>query len=226
MARSEKRKTALKTALYESIAVMGKAFASPRRLELIDLLAQGPRNVDQLAGASKQSVANASQHLQALHAAGVVTRERVGSQVHYELADDEVLALWLSLRDTATERLAEVERSARAYLGEEVEAIDREELITRMKRGEIELVDVRPAEEYEAGHIDGARSIPLDELEEHLEGFPPDREVVAYCRGPHCVMAQDAVRWMQAAGLTARKLEDGWPDWRLAESRAPAKVGG
>jgi rhodanese-related sulfurtransferase/predicted transcriptional regulator len=225
MARSEKRKTALKTALYEAIAVMGKAFASPRRLELIDLLAQGPRNVEQLARASKQSVANASQHLQALHAAGVVSRERVGSQVRYELAGDEVLRLWLALRDTSAERLAEVERSARDYLGEEVEAIDRDELITRMRRGEIELVDVRPPEEFAAGHIDGARSIPLSELEQHLADLPDDREVIAYCRGPHCVMAQDAVHRMQAAGVTARKLEDGWPEWRLATSK-PTGVAG
>jgi len=216
--RSEERKTALKFALYEAIAMMGKAFASPRRLELIDLLAQAPRNVDQLARASRQSVANASQHLQALHAAGVVSRERDGSQVRYQLASDEVLRLWLALRDTSSEQLAEVERSARDYLGEEVEAINRDELIARMRRGEIELVDVRPPEEFAAGHIDGARSIPLAELEEHLESLPGDREVIAYCRGPHCVMAQDAVRRLQAAGLTARKFEDGWPEWRLAEA--------
>ena len=218
MVRSEERKTALKFALYEAIAMMGKAFASPRRLELIDLLAQAPRNVDQLARASRQSVANASQHLQALHAAGVVSRERDGSQVRYQLASDEVLRLWLALRDTSSEQLAEVERSARDYLGEEVEAINRDELIARMRRGEIELVDVRPPEEFAAGHIDGARSIPLAELEEHLESLPGDREVIAYCRGPHCVMAQDAVRRLQAAGLTARKFEDGWPEWRLAEA--------
>jgi rhodanese-related sulfurtransferase/predicted transcriptional regulator len=226
MARSEARKTALKTALYEAIAVMGKAFASPRRLELIDLLAQGPRNVDQLARASKQSVANASQHLQALHAAGVVSRTREGASVRYELASDDVLRLWLALRDTSAERLAQVERSARDYLGEEVEAIGRDELITRMRRGEVELVDVRPPDEFAAGHIDGARSIPLDELEQHLKDLPTDREVIAYCRGPHCVMAQDAVHRMQAAGLSARKLEEGWPEWKLAESKPTAGVAG
>jgi rhodanese-related sulfurtransferase len=182
--------------------------------------------VDQLARASRQSVANASQHLQALHAAGVVSRERVGSQVRYELASDEVLRLWFSLRDTSADRLAEVERSARDYLGTDVEAIDRDELIARMKRGEIELVDVRPPEEFAAGHIEGARSIPLEELEQHLEGLPSDREVIAYCRGPHCVMAQDAVRRMRTAGLTARKLEDGWPEWRLAELRETESLAG
>src|SRR5215204_1783516 len=129
-----------KAALFESIAVMGKAFASPRRLELLDLLAQGPRTVDQLARASKQSVANASQHLQALHAAGLVVREREGNHVRYELAGDDVLRLWLALRDTSAERLAEVERSAREYLGDEVEAIDRDELIARMRRRDVVLV--------------------------------------------------------------------------------------
>jgi rhodanese-related sulfurtransferase len=156
----------------------------------------------------------------------VVSRERVGSQVRYELAGDEVLRLWLALRDTSAEQLAEVERSAREYLGEEVEAIDRNELIARMRRGKIELVDVRPPEEFAAGHIDGARSIPLNELEQHLADLPDDREVIAYCRGPHCVMAQDAVHRMQAAGLTARKLEEGWPEWRLAKSTPTPSVAG
>jgi rhodanese-related sulfurtransferase/predicted transcriptional regulator len=206
-----------KAALFESIAVMGKAFASPRRLELLDLLAQGPRTVDQLAKASKQSVANASQHLQALHSAGLLSREREGNRVRYELAGDEVLRLWLALRDTSAERLAEVERSARDYLGEEVEAIDRKELLRRMRRRDVVLLDVRPADEFEAGHIEGAQSIPLAELEQHLEEFPKNREVIAYCRGPFCVMATQAVRRLQDAGRSARRLEGGWPEWRLAE---------
>src|SRR5918994_6950003 len=142
-----------KDALFEAIAVMGKAFGSPRRLELLDLLAQGPRSVDELARRSKQSEANASQHLQALHAAGLVTRERDGTRVRYELAGDDVLRLWLALRDTSAERLAEVERSARDYLGEDVEAIDRDELIARMRRRDVVLVDVRPEDEFAAGHI-------------------------------------------------------------------------
>src|SRR5688572_12399340 len=183
-----------KAALFEAIAAVGKAFASPRRLELLDLLAQRSRGVDELARASRQSVANASQHLQALHKAGLVSREREGTRVRYELAGDDVLRLWLGLRDTSAKQLAEVERAARDYLGEEVEAIDRDELIARMRRGEIELVDVRPPDEFEAGHIEGARSIPLDELEQHLGDLPSDREVVAYCRGPHCVMSHEAVR--------------------------------
>jgi rhodanese-related sulfurtransferase/DNA-binding HxlR family transcriptional regulator len=206
-----------KTAMFEAIAVMGKAFASPRRLELIDLLAQGPRSVDELAQASKQSVANASQHLQALHAAGLVSRERDGVRVRYELAGDDVLRLWLALRDTSVERLAEVERSAREYLGDEVDAIGREELVARMRQGDVVLLDVRPPEEFEAGHIEGARSIPLEELEERLEELPAGREVVAYCRGPFCAYASDAVRRLRSAGRSARRLEDGWPEWHLAE---------
>ena len=206
-----------KASLFESIALMGKAFASPRRLELLDLLAQGPRTVDQLARASRQSVANASQHLQALHAAGLVGRERDGIRVRYELAGDDVLSLWLALRDTSARRLAEVERSARSYLGEEAEAIDRDELLARMRRRDVVLVDVRPHGEFEAGHIEGAQSIPLDELEERLGELPGEREVIAYCRGPFCVMAHEAVHRLRAAGLSARRLEEGWPEWRLAE---------
>ena len=206
-----------KAALFESIAVMGKAFASPRRLELIDLLAQGPRTVDQLAKASKQSVANASQHLQALHAAGLASRQREGNKVRYALAGDDVLKLWLTLRDTSAKRLAEVERSARDYLGEEVEGIGRDELLKRMRRGDVVVIDVRPGEEFEAGHIEGARSIPFDELQQHLDELPKGREVIAYCRGPYCVMAHGAVRKLRDAGRSARRLEEGWPEWRLRQ---------
>jgi rhodanese-related sulfurtransferase len=205
-----------KDALFEAIALMGKAFASPRRLELLDLLAQAPRTVDELARASEQSTANTSQHLQALHAAGMVTRAREGTSVRYSMAGDEVLALWLALRGASVTRLAEVERAAREYLGGDVEAIGRDELIARLQRGDIVLVDVRPSEEFDAGHIDGARSVPLDELQERLAELPPDREVVAYCRGPFCAYAHDAVRQLRAAGRSARRLEEGWPEWRLA----------
>jgi rhodanese-related sulfurtransferase/predicted transcriptional regulator len=205
-----------KDALFEAIALMGKAFASPRRLELLDLLAQAPRTVDELARASEQSMANTSQHLQALHAAGMVTRAREGTSVRYAIAGDTALRLWLALRDASVSQLAEVERAAREYLGEDVEGIGRDELIDRLRKGDIVLVDVRPAEEFEAGHIEGARSIPLDELEDRLAELPPDREVVAYCRGPYCAYANDAVRRLQASGRKARRLEEGWPEWRLA----------
>ena len=206
-----------KDTLFEAIALMGKAFASPRRLELLDLLAQASRTVDELARASEQSTANTSQHLQALHAAGMVTRAREGTSVRYSLAGDEALSLWLALRDASVAQLAEVERAAREYLGEDVEAIGRDELIARLGRGDVVLVDVRPGEEFDAGHIDGARSIPLEELQERLAELPADREIVAYCRGPFCAYAHQAVRRLQAAGRTARRLEEGWPEWRLAE---------
>ncbi|HET8535757.1 MAG TPA: metalloregulator ArsR/SmtB family transcription factor [Solirubrobacteraceae bacterium] len=204
-----------KDMLFEAIALMGKGFASPRRLELLDLLAQAPRTVDELARASEQSTANTSQHLQALHAAGLVTRTREGTNVRYSLAGDEVLSLWLALRGASAARLAEVERAAREYLGEDVDAIGRDELIARLRKGDVVLVDVRPAEEFEAGHIEGARSIPIDELEDRLAELPTDREVVAYCRGPFCAYAHDAVRRLQASGRRASRLEEGWPEWRL-----------
>jgi rhodanese-related sulfurtransferase/predicted transcriptional regulator len=206
-----------KSALFDAIAVMGKAFASPVRLELLDLLAQAPRTVDELARASHQSTANTSQHLQALHAAGMVTRAREGTSVRYTLAGDEALAVWLALRDASIARLAEVERAAGDYLGEEVDTIGRDELIARMRAGEVVLVDVRPREEFDAGHIEGARSIPIAELEQRLAELPADREIVAYCRGPFCAYAHQAVRRLTEAGHRAHRLRDGWPEWKLAD---------
>jgi rhodanese-related sulfurtransferase len=212
-----------KDALFEAIAVMGKAFASPRRLELLDLLAQAPRTVDELARVSGQSTANTSQHLQALNAAGLLTRAREGTSVRYGLADEQVLALWLGLRDLSVARLDEVERAARDYLGEEVDALGRDELVARMRKGDVVLIDVRPSEEFQAGHIRGAKSIPLAELEDRLAELPRDCEIVAYCRGPFCAYAHEAVRRLRVAGRQARRLEDGWPEWRLA-GRAKKRV--
>jgi rhodanese-related sulfurtransferase/DNA-binding HxlR family transcriptional regulator len=208
-----------KDALFEAIALMGKAFASPRRLELLDLLAQGPRTVDELARASEQSTANTSQHLQALHSAGMVSREREGPRVRYALAGDDVLRLWLALREASAAQLGEVERAAREYLGGAVEAIGRDELLARLRRRDVVLVDVRPAEEFAAGHIEGARSIPVDELEQRLDELPEDTEIVAYCRGPFCAYAHEAVRRLRSAGRSARRLEEGWPEWRLADTQ-------
>ena len=208
-----------KSALFEAIAVMGKAFASPVRLELLDLLAQAPRTVDELARASRQSTANTSQHLQALYSAGMVTRAREGTSVRYAIAGNETLSLWLALRDASVARLAEVERAARDYLGPEVDTIGRKELIARMRAGEVVLIDVRPREEFDAGHIDGARSIPLAELEQRLAELPADREIVAYCRGPFCAYAHQAVRTLNHAGRRAQRLRDGWPEWQLARRR-------
>jgi rhodanese-related sulfurtransferase/predicted transcriptional regulator len=218
----EEARPSRKEALFEAIAVMGKALASSRRLEQLELLAQAPRTVDELAEASGQSNANTSQHLQVLHAAGLVTRQREGTRVRYALAGDQALTVWLALRDASAAQLGEVERAARAYLGEEVESIGRDELRRRLRAGEVVLVDVRSAEEFDAGHIEGARSIPLDELEERLAELPADQEVVAYCRGPFCAFAHEAVRRLRDAGREARRLEEGWPEWQLAESRATA----
>jgi rhodanese-related sulfurtransferase len=205
-----------KSAVFEAVALMGKAFSSPARLELIDLLAQAPRSVEELAERSDQSIANTSRHLQALHAAGLVDRVRAGKRIRYSLAG-EALPLWLALRDAAGSRLAQVERAARQYLGEDVEAIAREELREKLAREEVVLVDVRPAEEFDAGHIEGATSIPLDELDRRVAELPADREVVAYCRGPFCAYAHEAVRKLQAAGRPARRLADGVPEWQATQ---------
>ena len=210
-----------KDALFEAIAGMGKALASSRRLEQLELLAQAPRTVDELAQASGQSTANTSQHLQVLHAAGLVTREREGTKVRYSLAGDQALNVWLALRDASATQLGEVERAARDYLGDEVESIGPEELRKRLRRGDVVLIDVRSPEEFDAGHIDGARSIPLDELGDRLPELPADQEIVAYCRGPFCAYAHEAVRRLREEGRDARRLEEGWPEWRLAEARTP-----
>jgi rhodanese-related sulfurtransferase len=196
---------------------MGKAFSSPRRLELLDLLAQAPRSVDELARESGQSIANASQHLQGLHAAGLLTRSRQGMRVVYAIAGEDALRLWLELRNASVANLGEVERAAREYLGDDVETIDRAELLERLSKGDVVVVDVRPEEEYAAGHIEGARSIPLGELERRLADLPPNQEVIAYCRGPFCAYAHQAVRKLNDAGHKARRLEEGWPEWRLAQ---------
>lgn len=208
---------ATKGTVFEAVAVMGKALGSPRRLELLELLAQAPRTVEELAQSSGLTTANASQHLQALHAAGLVDREREGTRVRYELAGEPALEVWLTLRDAAAGQLADVERAARDYLGEEVEGIGRDELRDRLRRGDAILVDVRPSEEYDAGHIEGARSIPIDEFERRLDELPAGVEVIAYCRGPFCAYAHEAVRALRAQGREARRLEGGWPEWRLAE---------
>ena len=204
-----------KEALFEAIAVMGKALASPRRLELLELLAQAPRTVEDLADVSGQSTANTSQHLQALHAAGLVDREREGTHVRYAIAGEQALGVWLTLRDASAAQLGEVERAARSYLGEEVEGIGRGELLERLRRRDVVLVDVRPAEEFAAGHIEEARSIPLEELERRLDELPAGVEVIAYCRGPFCAYAHEAVRTLQASGRRARRLTEGWPEWEL-----------
>ena len=207
-----------KQAVFEAVAVMGKALASPARLEFLDLLAQAPRTVNELAELSGQEVANASQHLQVLHGAGLVERERDGNHVTYRSSGEQALRVSLALAEAASAQLAEVERAARDYLGNDTEEIGRDELIERLRRGNVVLLDVRPGEEFESGHIEGARSIPIDELQRRIDELPDDAEVVAYCRGPFCAYASAAVRELQARGRQARRLKEGWPEWSLAQN--------
>lgn len=205
-----------KDAIYEQFARIGKAVSAPKRLELLDLLCQGPRTVDALAQQAALSVANASQHLQVLRAARLVDAEKKGLYVEYRLADPDVCRFFLALRGLAEARLAEVDQVTRAYFDQRgvMEAVEADELLRRVKRGEVTVLDVRPAEEYRAGHIPGALSIPVDELKARLKELPKTREVVAYCRGPYCVMAVEAVELLRKKGFTAHRMEDGVADWR------------
>jgi rhodanese-related sulfurtransferase len=207
---------AYKDSAYEQLARIGKAVASPRRLELLDLLAQGPRTVEVLAREAGLGVANTSQHLGALRAAELVTAERQGLFVTYRLASDDVADFFRALRQLAESRLAEIDRLTRDFLEARgvLEAADRETLLDRVRRGEVTVLDVRPSEEYSAGHIPGALSVPLADLAQRLAELPRDREVVAYCRGPYCVLAVEAVRLLREHGFRAFRLEDGVPDWR------------
>jgi rhodanese-related sulfurtransferase/predicted transcriptional regulator len=205
-----------KGALFEGLAEVARALGSGPRLLVLDVLAQGERSVEHLAAATGLSTANASQHLQVLRRAGLVAGRREGARVLYRVAGDEVVGLVVSLREVAARRVAGVERAARDYLGDGVEAIGRAELAARMAAGEVVVLDVRPRVEFAAGHIQGARSMPLDELDARVQEIAEDAEVVAYCRGPYCVFAHEAVRRLNRAGRRARRLEDGWPEWRLA----------
>jgi rhodanese-related sulfurtransferase len=208
-----------KQALFDEFARVGKALASGRRIELLDVLANGERTVEGLARQLGLSVANTSQHLQVLRQAGLVATRREGTSVHYRLAAPEVFELWRALRTLASSRLAEVERLAAAYLGarDQLEPITRQELARRLADGdELVVLDVRPTEEHAAGHLPGAVSIPLAELRRRLAELPRDREIVAYCRGPFCAFAHEAIAVLTDAGLTARRLEDGLPEWAAA----------
>jgi rhodanese-related sulfurtransferase/DNA-binding transcriptional ArsR family regulator len=210
---------AAKQALFDEFARVGKVLASGRRIELLDVLANGERTVEGLARQLGLSVANTSQHLQVLRQAGLVATRREGTSVHYRLAAPEVFDLWRALRTLASSRLAEVERLAAAYLGarDQLEPITRQELARRLEEGdELVVLDVRPTEEHAAGHLPGAVSIPLAELRERLRELPGDREIVAYCRGPFCAFAHEAIAVLTDAGLTARRLEDGLPEWAAA----------
>ncbi|MDP1830080.1 MAG: metalloregulator ArsR/SmtB family transcription factor [Archangium sp.] len=212
-----------KDSVYEQLARIGKATSAPKRLELLDLLCQGPRTVEVLAREAAVTIANASQHLQVLRAARLVEAEKRGLYVEYRLANEEVCDFYLSLRGLAESRLAEVELVTNAYLSERgaMEPVASDELLRRVKKGEVTVLDVRPGEEYRAGHIPGALSVPIGELKARLKELPKNREVVAYCRGPYCVMAIEAVELLRKKGFTAHRLEKSVADlrargWRVA----------
>jgi rhodanese-related sulfurtransferase len=207
-----------KDALFDGFAEMAKALASGRRAEIVDLLAQGERSVDEIADEIGQSVANTSHHLRAMARAGLLTTRRDGTRIFYRLASKRVETLWAALRDVAAEHVAGIERLTQAYLGDRdgLEAISRDELVARLRRGDLVVLDVRPEPEFRAGHIAGARSVPISELRRNLRALPNDVEVVAYCRGPYCVYADDAVRELNRRGYRAQRLEDGFPEWKQA----------
>lgn len=211
-------KRPFKDRLYGEFARVGKALGSRRRLELLDVLAQGPRSVEDLAGETSMTVANASQHLQVLRAARMVEARQEGTRVYYRLADDRVFALWQALRDVARSRLAEVDQVVGEFLADRhrLEAVGIAELLERMRRDDVVVLDVRPALEYESGHIAGARSVPVEELEDRLSELSLETEIVAYCRGPYCVFADEAVERLRRHGHAARRLDVGYPDWKAA----------
>ncbi len=209
---------AAKRGVFDAFAEVAKALGSGRRAELVDVLVQGERSVEELAGEIDQSVANTSHHLRNLARAGLVTSRRDGTRIYYSLSGESVAQLWAAMRNVAAEHFAGTERLAEAYLGDrsELDAITRDELADRLRRGDVVVLDVRPRAEYRAGHICGARSVPMDHLRQALRTLPEDLEVVAYCRGPYCVFADDAVRELTRRGYGARRLEDGFPEWRRA----------
>ena len=207
-----------KDRLYEAFARTAKAVASPKRIELLELLAQSERTVDALAGATGMGVTNTSAHLQILARARLVENRKEGTKVFYRLATDDVAAFVVVLRDLARSRLAEVEQVVLDYFGsrDALEPISREELLARAAKGKVVILDVRPAVEFVAGHIPGALSVPLGELDAALARLPKRTEIVAYCRGPYCVLSPQAVERLAAKGYRARRLADGFPEWRLA----------
>lgn len=205
-----------KAALLEQIARVGKALGNGRRLQILDLLAQGERTVEVIANATGMNLTTASANLQTLKSGGLVEARRDGTRQYYRLAGEDVARLFALVQAVADEHLADVAASAAAVLGSPEDAITREELLRRRDAGEITLLDVRPHEEYQAGHIPGAINIPVAELADRLAELPADRDVVAYCRGTFCVMAPDAVRIVRTAGREAKRLDDGMLEWRLA----------
>lgn len=207
-----------KDSLFAAFASVAKALGNGRRAEIVDVLAQGERSVDDLATEIGQSVANTSQHLQTLAQAGLVKSRRAGTRVFYRATSAGVVDLWTAVRDVAVEHVASVEVLADAYLGDrsEIESVSMDDLAARLAEGSVVLLDVRPRAEYHAGHLPDALSAPVHELPALVDGLPSEMDVVAYCRGPYCVYADDAVRLLSACGRSARRLDVGFPEWRRA----------
>ena len=212
------RHRAFKDDVFGQLARIPKALSSPRRLELVDLLAQSERSVEELAELTGMSVANTSQHLQVLRAALLVTVRREGAKVHYSLADASVFRAWQALRELGQRQFAELDRIVKTYLNDrdELETVTADELLRRMRKDQLVVLDVRPAEEFRSGHIAGARSVPIRELQRRIAELPKKNEVVAYCRGPYCVYADVAVNLLRRRGFRARRLDTGFPDWKAA----------
>ncbi len=208
----------LKRDVFANLARIGTALSSPSRIEILELVAQAERNVEQLAALTGMTVANTSQHLQKLRQAGLIVGRKDGLYVFYRLAGDEVISLLSALGRVGEAYVAEVERIVRTYLAQkdELEPVPANELLGRARKGLVTVLDVRPPEEYAAGHLPGAVNIPIHELEKRLKELPKRREIVAYCRGPYCLMSYDAVALLRRKGLKARRLRDGMPEWRLA----------
>ena len=207
-----------KDRLFEQFARIGKALASPKRLEILDLLAQAERTVEEIARETAVPTANASQHLQVLKGAGMVVSRREGLYAYYRLADEGVFRTWQSVRALGETRLADIDRVVETYLKDRdaLETVGAPGLMERINDRNLVVLDVRPEEEYRAGHIPGALSVPLDALEAALQTLPKDKEIVAYCRGPYCVFSDEAARFLSARGYRARRLAEGFPDWRAA----------
>jgi rhodanese-related sulfurtransferase/DNA-binding transcriptional ArsR family regulator len=217
-----------KDRLYGQFARIGKALASPHRLELLELLAQGERTVESLANEIGHSLANASQHLQALREGGLVESRKQGLYVHYRLADPTVFALCKALRSVAERRFAELERLVRDHFGDrsDQEPVGMDELVRHARKRDVVILDARPAHEFAAGHIAGAISVPVDELQDRLRHLPKTKEYVAYCRGPYCIYADRAVEALRASGRRARRLLDGFPEWKAAGLPIEMEEGG
>lgn len=208
-----------KDRLFDAFGEVAKALGNGRRAELVDVLAQGERHVDELADEIGQSLANTSFHLRVLAASGLVTTRREGTRIYYRLTSQRVVDLWAALRDVAAAHHRQLDELATAYLGDRsrLDQIGRDELTARIAEGDVVVIDVRPSAEYATGHIAGAVSIPIDDLAANIEALPDDVDVVAYCRGPYCVFADDAVRLLRRRGRAVKRLEDGFPEWQRAE---------